>query len=287
MLMTVREMISLSWETYKKNWRGITAYLFLSALCFFGMCLLFAIPIILGMTVAGNFGLVIFLILGGVLFFIALFAYFKIMFGFELQLRHALHKEKLLSFREAFAQTKPLTWTALGASLLSSFISTTPFLIGCIGLIFTYLSSFSSFLLTNTVSPLQVPGVQGNFFFLLIIYGIFHLCYFSIIFSMSFYSALFDKKKVRESLEFSKSLIQGRWWSVWWRFFAPEMILMVVYFVLVFVVLFVQKMHGELAASILNMGVAFFINCFAAVPLIYLPALVLYDDLKKHPVKKD
>lgn len=82
--------------------------------------------------------------------------------------------------------------------------------------------------LQNAV-PLILPAILASLLttlaitgglILLIIPGVI----FTIWFAFSFYAVALDNNKVIESLKTSKRLVQGRWWSVWWRLFAPGIV---------------------------------------------------------------
>ena len=293
MLLSPKQIISESLECYKKNFRALSNYLIFSSLSFFGMCFLSFLPTFFALAFSNSkyslaisiFGIsltLVFLALSTIL-------YFKIMIGFEFQLRRALDKKKLLTFRETLAETKTVMWTAIGTSILSNMVTTLPLVAGILGIFVKNRVSILESLdvIEKGVSPqIHIEGISGYFFLFLSIYGALHLLYFSVIYSMSYYSVLFKNKKVVESLEYSQSLVTGRWKQVWWRFFVPQAILLGIYWTLMLFSFVIEKKFGQSAGQISDMLVAVIINFVVAVPLVYLPALILFNTLQKNPVKK-
>lgn len=287
MMISVREILLEARGTYRNNFRALSFYLIFAALAFFGMWLIASIPLAFA-----DSNIFLFLLSLG-LFFIAFFIYFKIMIGFEMQLRRALHKQKLLTLKETIAEAKPFTWNALGASLLTQFISFFPLFVGIVGLavqnkntIAKWIIATSQFPEAMTMPQIDIHGVSGYFFLLLAIYGIFHSLYFSILLSMSYYSVIFDKKDVRGSLEKSVSLLQGQWLAVFWRVVATGAILVLLYGVLSLFSYGLQKQLGTQVGQITDMMISIFMNFFAIIPLGYLPALIIFDELMKKSEKK-
>lgn len=291
MLMRIREMIDVSWETYKNHFRPLTSYLFFALLLGVLFCVLFFVPLGLGIMLGGSAGIIL-----GVVLFLALgaaglYGAIRAVCGFELSLFKALQNKKPGTFRENFADAKPFTWKALGATFLAGLFSYFPVLAGVGGLFALQPPSFFEALrqadAMQTALPVpEIHGVLGYFFALLALYGLLHLLYFSIVFGMSLYAVLFDKKEVRESLSYSASLVQNRWWAVWWRIFALQMVLFLIYMILGIPVDVIKHLHGEAVAKIPELLLTLFMNFFVSVPLLYLPMIVLYKDLKKKPSAK-
>ena len=69
------------------------------------------------------------------------------------------------------------------------------------------------------VSILTGLAVFGGFL-LLIVPGII----FAMWFAFSLYALLLDDKHGTEALKYSKQLVNGRWWSVFWRIIAPAFV---------------------------------------------------------------
>jgi hypothetical protein len=287
MFISLREILLEARVAYRNNFRSLSLYLIFAALAFFGMWLIASIPLAFA-----DSNIFLFLLSLG-LFFVAFFIYFKIMIGFEMQLRRALHKQKLLTLKETIAEAKPFTWNAMGASMLAHFISFFPLFVGVMGLVIQNKNTVVQWLITTSQFPeaitmpqIEIHGVSGYFFLLLAIYGLFHSLYFSILLSMSYYSVIFDKKDVRGALEKSVSLVQGQWLAVFWRVVATGAILVLLYGILTLFSYGLQKQFGPQFGQITDMIISIFMNFFAAIPLVYLPAMIIFDELMKKSEKK-
>jgi len=292
MLMNVRELLSTSWKAYKKYFKSITVYSILAGLIMFGLAAILLIPITVAVVMRGSAGIVLGITLGLAALVFMIYYMFKLMVGFELRLRHALYNEDSGFFGQTLKEAKPVTLPGIWVSLAVGIIVALPFLIGMIGILSNQESSFleASQSLDSAeamaASPLQINGTAGYFFAALALYGLVHMVYFSILYVASYYAVIFDKKTVSESLNWGKSLVQGRWWSVFWRILAPQVIFMIIYF-LYQILIGLLGTVGSLGLTLLVGGVGFiFLNFFAVIPLIYMPMILLYEDLKKKPLAK-
>lgn len=285
-MISVREILVEAKNVYLKNFRALSLYLiFVSAVSFF-LSLVASLFII----TTTNIFVFLFAIL---LILIAPFIYFKVMIGFQYQLRNALQKEKLVPIRETLRQPNSLIFKALGTSILSGILTTFPILFGMTGLAFQNRNTFFTWLETTLQSPeaaslpiIEIHGIWGYFFLLLSLYGIIHLLYFSVVFSMSYYTVLFDKKNITESLKKSMQLIQGRWWNVGIRLLIPSAIFFLLYGMFAIISSEIQKQFGSQIADTFDFFFSIFLNFFAIIPLAYLPGLILFEELMKKPLKK-
>ncbi len=290
MLTSVREMIKISLDTYKKFFRPLNQYMIMSL----GITALFSLllipALIIGTVFPGMWGQVIAWGLGIICFVIVLFFSFQFLIGYEFHLREVLHHEKIHPYRQTLAEAKSVTIRSILASIASGIFTSFPLVIGIIGLFGKQTPelfySFSNNIVAQNIAVREVRGVLEYFFVFLILYGLVHAIYFSVLFSMTFNAVIFDKKEVKDAFEYSRSLIEGRWWSVCWRLFAPEALLMGIYGLLSIITLVIRIQYGENAAALSDFVIAFLINFFIAIPIIYLPSLILYDQLKKNPLKK-
>lgn len=116
-------------------------------------------------------------------------------------------------------------------------------------------------------------------FILLIIPGII----FSIWFAFSSYAAVIDGHKAGAALSYSKSLVRGRWFEVFWRLFVPGLFVAALYLALDLVVgipsALIPKVGGILSSILTIIG-----NILLG-PLAFLPAIILYIELKRTPVQ--
>jgi len=139
------------------------------------------------------------------------------------------------------------------------------------------------------VSILTSLIIFGGFLLLIIPAIIFALWY-----AFGLYAVILDNKKVGEALNYSKSLVKGRWWSVWWLAFAPAALFTLV-------LIFCQWLIGLPLESILknfNFGetaILILVSIFALIstfvsllftPLSTAATVILYENLKDNPVAK-
>ncbi|KKQ27070.1 MAG: hypothetical protein US42_C0015G0013 [Candidatus Magasanikbacteria bacterium GW2011_GWC2_37_14] len=142
---------------------------------------------------------------------------------------------------------------------------------------------------TILVSILTSLIIFGGFLLLIIPAAIFALWY-----AFSMYGVILENKTVLEALKFSKSLVKGRWWSVWWRMAAPAI-------VFGFVLLSCQWLLGLPFSTIVNninqnnitlfiLGSIFtLLSTFISLlftPLNTAAVVILYESLKNNPVKE-
>lgn len=286
MLTRIREMIGESWETYKKHFRPITSYLFFALLFGVLFFLLFLIPFSVvafdngvPLTILGYF---LFVLIGAA----GLYGAVRALAGFEFTLWQALQDKKIGTFKENFALAKPFTFRALGAGFLSGLFAYFPVGIGIGGIFALQPPSFFEALrlaeLQQTPAPLpEIHGVWGYFFLFLALYGIVHLIYFSVLLSMSLYQVLFDKKSIKEALSSSAAMVRSRWWNVFGYILILQVILLFIYTIVHIPIDVIFKMYGEPAARIPDVILTLLMDFFISVPLLYLPMLLIYKDLKK------
>lgn len=116
---------------------------------------------------------------------------------------------------------------------------------------------------------------------LLIIPGII----FTVWYSFTFYTVVFENKKGFESLSSSKSLVVGRWWAVLWRMLVPGVIFgllgaSVAYIIIGLVDLIpMSELAGAVVDRILNAAIS-----LAFTPLTAGATLILYFNAKNNPI---
>ncbi len=281
MLPSVQMMLSQSWEVYKKNWKTLTSFLVLSTLV---MIALMIIPFVV--FFAGMFsGLIVLSILGGLLGLAGILYIFyfsmKISVGFYLCTMHALKNHQVPPLREGLKQSKPVIWKYIGVSLIVTLIIALPFVVGMFGFLTQVTNLFS---LESYGEPLVFSfnsEISTLFFLLLTVYGFFHALYFSTVYGPSIYGVIFDRKSIKESLPWGKSLVQGRWWSVFWRLLGPALVYGVVYLLGETVLFLLALFVPEFLYAIFEFIIMVFMVFFVAVPLVYIPEIILYENLKK------
>jgi hypothetical protein len=114
---------------------------------------------------------------------------------------------------------------------------------------------------------------------LLIIPGII----FSIWFSFTFYAVLFEEKRGAAALRSSKELVVGRWWSIFWRLFAPGFFFALVFMILSYSLTYLlDVLLGGFTLIIVN-GVVTSILSAIVSPLTALTTIILYFSAKENP----
>lgn len=118
---------------------------------------------------------------------------------------------------------------------------------------------------------------------LLVIPGII----FSLWYSFSSYSAMLDDKKGMPALNYSKSLVKGRWWGVFWRLFAPGFVFGVISSLVQMVVLFPLSFLTYYSDNVLINSLSIIITLAVGsllMPLAMSAPLILYRELKSNKV---
>jgi len=128
-------------------------------------------------------------------------------------------------------------------------------------------------------------------FILLIVPGVI----FAIWYAFSFYAVVLDQHKVMDALKTSKNLVQGRWWAVWWRLFAPTLVFVILLFLAQWLVslpfkailqdLSPTSLAYTLIVSILTLLTTFINLLFT--PLTTAAPTILYLELKKTPLTSE
>ncbi|MCX6781878.1 MAG: hypothetical protein NTW66_02065 [Candidatus Magasanikbacteria bacterium] len=148
----------------------------------------------------------------------------------------------------------------------------------------TYKESFSS------TSHLIWPVIYTSLLLFLIVVGgtilfIIPGIIFSIWFSFTFYTILFEEKRGANALKASKELVVGRWWAIFWRLFAPGF-----FYALIFIILSYSLTY--LLSLLLSSFTFFIINglitsILSAVisPLTALTTILLYFSAKENPAQ--
>lgn len=136
--------------------------------------------------------------------------------------------------------------------------------------------------------PLIITGlltvliVMGGTLMLLIPGIIFSLWY-----GFSSYAVMLDDKKGMEALNYSKSLVKGRWWGVFWRLLAPSFVIGIVtslvQLILLFPFGFLTYYANVILINSLSTIVAIAVSSLL-LPLGMAAPLILYRDLKNNKI---
>lgn|GEM_PF-606065 len=115
---------------------------------------------------------------------------------------------------------------------------------------------------------------------------------FSFWYAFAQLATILDDKRPVEALVFSKSLVEGRFWPVVWRVVGGPILLAAIYSLVIgFVLMLIGQLMGIDSAALMaedspdwitlieSVGEVFFI------PFILVYTVLLFHDLKKHPVK--
>lgn len=141
-------------------------------------------------------------------------------------------------------------------------------------------------LLKSTIWVVILSGLAAfGGFILLIIPGII----FSIWFAFSMYTAIFDGQKGAAALRMSKKLVQGRWWGVFWRLFAPGVVYAVIILSAQGILALASKWvlasfeNGSTTQLVSNviLGLLLTIVTLLITPFSTAAPTILYSELKK------
>ena len=143
---------------------------------------------------------------------------------------------------------------------------------------------FSNFLFTQT-SPFASIFNYGVSLFLVLIFGIYCIVYF--IFSIA--SSVLSKKSHVHAIEYSRDLVRGHWWSVFWKMLGFGILLGIGILVVMFVVGFITGFvlvaigAGDMINSPILEGFFFFVGQFlGGISAIFLTLLFLYLEQMKN-----
>ncbi|MEK7084444.1 MAG: hypothetical protein AAB932_04380 [Patescibacteria group bacterium] len=143
----------------------------------------------------------------------------------------------------------------------------------------------------HQATPLLWPAVWSSVlallaaiggFILLIIPGII----LSLWFAFGMYAVALDEKNAVDALRMSKSLVQGRWWSVLWRLLAPGL----VFGFLSILIEGLLSLPIEFMGEMPNLFILLIFNLLATAggllvaPLLTASSTILYLEMKKTPV---
>jgi len=126
--------------------------------------------------------------------------------------------------------------------------------------------------LTSLLSGLAILGG----FILLIIPGII----FSIWFAFALYAVVLDSKKDTEAMKYSKKLVSGRWWAVFWRMFLPSLIFMIVSGAVQMPLDYIMNSSNTPTITLLALFVSSMVS-IAFAPFLASAQTILYVELKK------
>lgn len=272
MLISISELIKRSYNLYKDNFQTILKYLLLA----FAPSVLAVLIMASGMLLfkaAGDFvtGPIIFVLLPLAAIAFIIIVILGIWFNFALiKIIDLLNKKTgIPAMKDALNSAKAVVWRGLGATILISLYTAWPIFLGLCGF------AISSFVF----GPSMILKI---IFGLITIYGIFHLVYFSVKLVFCVYAVVIDNKKVKESMELSRSIIKGRWWQMMWRLLVPALVVYVIIMLINVILTYVEGLFGNVGNNIAGF-IAFAIN-FLVTPYVMAITIILFDEAKKTPV---
>jgi hypothetical protein len=126
---------------------------------------------------------------------------------------------------------------------------------------------------------------------LLVIPGII----FGLWFAFSIYVTAIDNKRPIQAMKTSKQLVDGRWWKVFWRILIPSLVFGIAIIIIQYIITLpleyilentnpqtlLYVTWGVLATLIISLCMLFL------TPLITSVYIILYTELKKHPLQKE
>lgn len=115
---------------------------------------------------------------------------------------------------------------------------------------------------------------------LLIIPGII----FSIWFCFTYYTILFEEKRGVAALTASKSLVVGRWWSIFWRLFAPGFFYAIILMIISYFLSSIEKLFLTGFSYLIVNGIVSSVISVVISPLTALTTILLYFSAKENPV---
>lgn len=109
---------------------------------------------------------------------------------------------------------------------------------------------------------------------------------FSIWFTYSFYTVVFEDKSGVTALKSSKILVSGRWWKTLWLILVPTIFFGIIFLTIQNVFIFpLTIIFGE-ASVAYSLTKSLFINIISSIftPLSALPMIYLYFNAKENPI---
>jgi len=258
MLIQVRDLMRESWSLYKNNFAlfaKIIAWLIIPVIILSFLPYLISSPVIF---LAVNFLLSLLYWVFSIFIFIALILTMNTLLkGESVNLRSIYN----LSYSKIF-------WGVIISILIALAVGAAPLIFIISGIIFSAaLAVFTGIFL------MVIPGII-----------------FSIWLSFGLYTFILENKKVIESLSASRQLVKGRFWSVLWRWMAPNFVYGIILCIIILIPLYIIDFAiGQLGASFTaippwwSILIANVVPLFAT-PLFYAVGFILYTSLKKEKV---
>lgn len=275
MLLSVKEIINRSLDVYKRDIRVWVPYVILTFIFSFLSLIFTSGTLFSAFILDSGFSLVLAFCLSTVAVLILVVMSMWVNIGLTQVVQKRIDNQDSKHFKEEMAEGKHLLGRSIGVSFVVGLIIGLPLILSAVG-----------FSLVGFLQMTRGFSSASNFylfFVFLAIYGLFHLIYFSIKFSLSYYAVVLDGKSVHESLSISNHLVKGRVFTVFSKLFVPIFLFVFVYFLIDYIfnatALWVGGNIALWTANILSLVVSVFMS-----PLTILSTVLLYENLKANPV---
>lgn len=271
MLISIGELIKRSYNLYKDNFVIILKYLLLLLVPAIVIFVFMGLAMLPALAFGSAMGTMMFILIPLLLLVLLILAVLSMWFNFALIRVIDLLNKKIAvpTMKEVLKDAKSVVWRGFGATIIVSLYTAWPLFLGLCGF------AISSFAFGASAALRVIFG-------LIMLYGIFHLAYFSIKLVFSVYATIIDKKQIKESMSISKSLTQKRWWSIVGRTFVPMLvgyvIIMIADLIIVTVCGFFGKTGGYISTTLTSL-----LN-FLITPYALAVVVILFDEAKKTPV---
>jgi len=136
-----------------------------------------------------------------------------------------------------------------------------------------------------SVKPLLLPAIVASILSGLAIFGgllllIIPGIIFSVWFAFTLYSVVLDGQKDTAALRFSKNLVAGRWWGVFWRILLPSIFFLIISWLLQTPFEYIGKYSDSTIMVYLSLLVSTIVT-IALGPFLASTQTILYMELKK------
>ncbi len=271
MLISIGELIKRSYNLYKDNFVIILKYLLLllvPAIILFAFMGLAMLP---ALAFGSAMGPMMFILIPLLLLVLLVITVLGMWFNFALiRVIDLLNKKMTVPpMKDVLKEAKTVVWRGFGTTILIGLYTAWPLFLGLCGF------AISSFVLGPSIAPKIIFG-------LIALYGIFHLAYFSIKLIFSVYATVIDNKKIKESMELSKSLTQKRWWGIVGRTFVPMLVVYIIVLIVYTILATIGEFGGDTGKWIAT--ALYSIINFLIAPYPLAVVVILFDEAKKTPV---
>ena len=276
MLPTAKQLIMQSVDIYKRHAAMILKYVLLTLL-----------PTVILVPFAGITGVIALITKQGsgpmmasfmVLAALAFLALMVLSIWFSIALTRVINKlhigQPVGTIRTEVQDAKQVLLNGIGVSLLAAFYAGWPLIVALVGWFI-----LRGIVLVAAINE-RVFTFLSIFFALLGVYGAVHMIIYALRLAFSYYEVILNGVGVKESIKTSTQMVQGRWWSIFWRFFAPVLLL---WLVLGLLQLLLGTLGGLIDNAIVSGFLAFvlLIVQYLLSPIIMIVGIILYTAVRQ------